>query len=99
MDIKSKPKYISDGIQEMVPEFLQIFMIQLTEFLDNGSSLNIFKFKVENFKTQIVTHLTEQPKYEKVYYFPDLDSKLQYEGTCYIDIRETSVNLILEEEY
>lgn len=77
-----KPRYMTRGIREEVPRWVQMILWGMVDGLRNVKELDYLQiFELETIGNQedgtlvqVIIHSQEQPKYYKVYYIPTMDN-------------------------
>lgn len=91
-----KNRYLTRGVDELIPLELQIFLWNAIDNMPEPKDyLKVFRLNVEN-GLQIVKHTSEQPAYEMTYILPAVKNTVNAKIYC-IDSEEYCTMLLAEE--
>lgn len=92
-----KKRYLTRGVDEIIPVELQLFMWQAIDHMPQPKDyLQVFELSVEN-GLQCIHHTSEQPEYETTYILPTVERAITAKIYC-ID-SEKYCTMLLAEEY
>ena len=93
---KSKGRYLTRGINSIIPPELQMFMWQAIDQMPLPKDyLQVFKLSVEN-GLQVIHHSSEEPEFEMTYILASADTHIT-EKVYVIDDGEHCTMLLAEE--
>lgn len=93
---KSKPRYLTKGIDTEIPLDIQIFMWEAVDRMSEPKDyLQVFGLTEQN-GLQVIHHTAEQPEYEMTYILPTM-AKTVTAKVYIIDDGENCVMLLAEE--
>jgi hypothetical protein len=92
-----KPRYLTYGVDAKIPFSLQIFLWQCVEEMPEPKDyLQVFKLSSVN-GLQVITHYTEQPKYEMQYVLTTVENPVT--AKVYVIDDGSYCTMLLAEEY
>ena len=93
---KSKPRYLTKGVDTEIPLDIQIFMWETVDGMSEPKDyLQVFRLTEQN-GLQVIHHTAEQPEYEMTYILPTM-TKAVTAKVYIIDDGENCVMLLAEE--
>lgn len=81
---KGKPIYITQGMKDVDKYLINVMLQQIYALPEPKDYLQVFQFRVLESGIQVVEHTTEEPKYNGVYYLPDIPKEALYKGKIYV---------------
>ncbi len=89
-------RYLTCGVQRLIPSELQFFMWSLIDQLPEPNDyFQVFKLTIQDGK-QHISHESEQPEYHKEY---DIETANPIEAKIYVIDDDTHSTMLLAEEY
>ncbi|MDE5765499.1 MAG: DUF960 domain-containing protein [Ruminococcus sp.] len=94
---KSKPRYLTRGVDESIPLDVQIFMWEAVDRMHEPKDyLQVFRLTEQN-GLQIIHHTSEQPEYEMTYILTTMTKAVT--AKVYIIDDGDYCTMLLAEEY
>jgi len=94
---KSKPRYLTRGVDSEIPLEIQLFMWQCIDRMPEPKDyLQVFSLSVEN-DLQVIHHTSEEPEYNMTYILPTIINPVT--AKVYVIDDGDHCTMLLAEEY
>lgn len=92
-----KARYITSGVEEIIPTELQLLMWSAVDEMPGPKDyLQIFRLYEEN-EMQVIEHTSEEPEYGMKYILTSSDDKIK--AKVYVIEDAENITMLLAEEY
>ena len=93
----NKPRYLTRGVDESILPELRVFMWAMIDNMPEPKDyLQVFNLYIVD-GVQIVKHSSEQPEYEMLYVFPEIEEPVTVK--VYVIDSDDYCTMLLAEEY
>ncbi len=94
---RSKPRYLTRGVDESIPLDIQIFMWETVDRMPEPKDyLQVFRLTEQN-GLQVIHHTSEQPKYDMTYILTTVTKPVT--AKVYVIDDDEHCTMLLAEEY